>query len=129
LDSKSEQTVVDALKRAMKYCKSMIMVTHRLGVIRSLDVNRVLVLEQGEIVEEGHPEDLLRNEKSQYASLAREQGITFGGTAAAAGVTAAHLSSGDSSKQIDHYSHAPATIANTTASDPSSSSDTLDTQQ
>jgi ABC-type multidrug transport system fused ATPase/permease subunit len=78
LDSKSEQTVVDALKRAMKYCKSMIMVTHRLGVIRSLDVNRVLVLEQGEIVEEGHPEDLLRLENGHYASLAREQGITFG---------------------------------------------------
>ena len=69
---------MDALKRAMKYCKSMIMVTHRLGVIRSLDVNRVLVLEQGEIVEEGHPEDLLRLENGHYASLAREQGITFG---------------------------------------------------
>ncbi len=75
LDSESEKKVVRSLREAMKVTKCMIMVTHRLGVVRSLDVNRVIVLEKGRIVESGHPEDLLRREGSLYASLAREQGI------------------------------------------------------
>jgi ABC-type multidrug transport system fused ATPase/permease subunit len=54
----------------------MVMVTHRLGVIRSLDVNKVIVLDKGEIVEYGHPETLLQDEESIYAGLALEQGIT-----------------------------------------------------
>mmetsp|Transcript_9275 Transcript_9275/g.16865 ORF Transcript_9275/g.16865 Transcript_9275/m.16865 type:complete len:727 (+) Transcript_9275:203-2383(+) len=76
LDSESEKKVVESLQKAMEVTKSMVMVTHRLGVVRSLDVNRVIVLDRGEIVEEGHPEELLRNESSLYATLAREQGIT-----------------------------------------------------
>ena len=51
------------------------MVTHRLGAIRALDVNRVIVMDKGEIVEDGHPEELLRKENGLYAILAREQGI------------------------------------------------------
>ena len=78
LDSQSEKKVISALRKAMKVSKSMVMVTHRLGVIRSLDVNRVIVMERGKIVEQGHPEDLLRKEGGLYASLAREQGITGG---------------------------------------------------
>ena len=50
------------------------MVTHRLGVIRSLDVNKVVVLDRGEITEVGHPEDLLR-QGGIFSQLAREQGI------------------------------------------------------
>lgn len=76
LDSESEKRVVQSLQMAMKQTKSMVMVTHRLGVVRSLDVNRVIVLDKGKIVEEGHPEDLLKDESSLYASLAKEQGIT-----------------------------------------------------
>ena len=53
----------------------MVMVTHRLGVIRRLDVNRVVVMDQGKIAEEGHPEELLRKPNGLYANLAREQGI------------------------------------------------------
>ena len=52
----------------------MMMVTHRLGVVRSLGVNKVVVLERGEIVEMGHPEKLLEN-GGLYAQLAREQSI------------------------------------------------------
>ncbi|KAG7364293.1 ABC transporter [Nitzschia inconspicua] len=76
LDSESERKVVESLQKAMEQTKSMVMVTHRLGVVRSLDVNRVIVLDRGEIVEEGHPEDLLQDEGSLYAAIAREQGIT-----------------------------------------------------
>lgn len=59
----------------MEHTESMVMVTHRLGVVRALDVNRVVVLDGGEIVEEGHPEELLQKGNSLYAALAREQGI------------------------------------------------------
>jgi len=59
----------------MKQTKSMLMVTHRLGVIRSLDVNKVVVLERGKVVEIGHPEKLLRKEGGFYSQLAKEQGI------------------------------------------------------
>jgi ABC-type multidrug transport system fused ATPase/permease subunit len=74
LDSESEKTVVKALSDAMKQTKCMLMVTHRLGVIRSLDVNKVVVLDRGEIAEIGHPEDLLRR-GGIFSQLAREQGI------------------------------------------------------
>lgn len=76
LDSQSEKTVVAALRRAMKHAKCMAMVTHRLGVVSALDVNRVIVMDKGKIVETGHPDVLLQKEDSLYASLAREQGIT-----------------------------------------------------
>jgi len=65
---------VEALKSAMDRTRCMLMVTHRLGVVRSLGVNKVVVLEQGRIVETGHPEDLLQQE-GIYSQLAREQGI------------------------------------------------------
>jgi len=74
LDSESEKTVVAALGNAMKKTKSMLMVTHRLGVVRSLSVNKVVVLDRGCIAEFGHPETLLR-QNGIYAQLAREQGI------------------------------------------------------
>ncbi len=74
LDSKSEKVVVEALKSAMLRTRCMLMVTHRLGVVRSLGVNKVVVLEQGSIVEIGHPEELLKS-GGIYSQLAREQGI------------------------------------------------------
>lgn len=80
LDSASEKVVVGALKSAMNEIKSMVMVTHRLGVVRSLGVNRVIVMDKGQIVESGHPEDLLKIPNGHYASLAREQGIVAAST-------------------------------------------------
>ena len=74
MDSKSEKLVVDALNKATERTRCMLMVTHRLGVVRSLGVNKVVVLEAGEIVEMGHPEDLLRS-GGVYSQLAAEQGI------------------------------------------------------
>ena len=52
----------------------MLMVTHRFSPIRSLGVNKVIVLESGRIVEIGHPEDLLK-QNGIYSQLAQEQGI------------------------------------------------------
>ena len=76
LDSASEKKVIEALRSAMEHSKCMVMVTHRLGAVRALDVNRVIVMDKGKIVESGHPERLLANSNGLYASLAREQGIT-----------------------------------------------------
>jgi len=75
LDSKSEYTVIKALKAAMKRTRCMIMVTHRLGVIKSLDVNKVIVLRDGRIAEIGHPEELMSKEEGVFKELAAEQGI------------------------------------------------------
>jgi ABC-type multidrug transport system fused ATPase/permease subunit len=77
LDSESERTVIKALLRAMEHADCMAMVTHRLNIVSALGVNRVIVMDKGRIVEMGHPEDLIRQEKGLYASLAREQGITI----------------------------------------------------
>jgi len=74
LDSKSEKLVISALLSVMKRTRCMIMITHRLGVVRSLGVNKVVVLEQGQVVEMGHPEELLKS-GGLYSQLAREQGI------------------------------------------------------
>lgn len=76
LDSESEKKVVKALQQALANASCMVMVTHRLGVVRSLNVNRVIVMEHGKIVESGHPEDLLRKDDGMFLRLAREQGIT-----------------------------------------------------
>lgn len=75
LDSESEKKVLSALQIALDHCKCMVMVTHRLAAVRALGVNRVVVMDNGKIVETGHPEDLLRQDDGLYASLAREQGI------------------------------------------------------
>ena len=75
LDSQSEKTVIKALERALEHANCMAMVTHRLGVVSALGVNRVIVLDKGKIVETGSPEVLLRQKDGLYASLAREQGI------------------------------------------------------
>lgn len=75
LDSESERTVVEALRVAMERTRCMMMVTHRFSPIFSLGVNKVVVLENGEIVESGHPDDLLRKKEGLFALLAREQGI------------------------------------------------------
>ncbi len=42
LDSKSEKAVVGALREVMKQSRCMLMVTHRLRVIRDLNVNKVV---------------------------------------------------------------------------------------
>lgn len=75
LDSQSEKVVVEALKSAMSKTRCMLMVTHRLGVIRSLGINKVVVLDRGKIVEVGDPEELLRKADGLYSQLALEQGI------------------------------------------------------
>mmetsp|Transcript_38509 Transcript_38509/g.115532 ORF Transcript_38509/g.115532 Transcript_38509/m.115532 type:complete len:742 (-) Transcript_38509:166-2391(-) len=84
LDSKSEKVVVEALTNAMETTRCMLMVTHRLGCVRTLGVNKVVVLERGRVAEMGHPEDLLARPGGIYAALAKEQGILPSSSSSAA---------------------------------------------
>jgi ABC-type multidrug transport system fused ATPase/permease subunit len=81
LDSATEQQVIATLRDLMDRQKDLcvIMVTHRLNIIQALGVNRVLVMDQGRIVESGRPADLLADAKGIYSRLAVEQGIVGAG--------------------------------------------------
>jgi ATP-binding cassette subfamily B protein len=65
LDNETESALKRSLRKATTD-KSVIMVAHRLSTIRSAD--RILVLERGQVVEEGRHEDLLAR-GGLYASL------------------------------------------------------------
>jgi ABC-type multidrug transport system fused ATPase/permease subunit len=75
LDSESERIVIAALLRAMNHANCLVMVTHRLNVVNALGINRVIVMDKGKIIEEGHPDVLLKQSDGHYARLAREQGL------------------------------------------------------
>jgi ATP-binding cassette subfamily B protein len=66
LDSESERYIQDALDVLMKG-KTVIVIAHRLSTIRKMD--RIIVLEDGKIREEGSHDDLLKNESSLYKRL------------------------------------------------------------
>ena len=65
LDSESEGAIQQAL-RALMEGKTVIAIAHRLSTLREMD--RLLVLDQGVIVEDGSHEQLMKN-KGVYASL------------------------------------------------------------
>ncbi|MFB9993145.1 ABC transporter ATP-binding protein [Deinococcus oregonensis] len=74
VDTTSEAVIVEALERLMRRRTAMI-VTHRLSLARSVD--RVIVLEGGQIVEEGAP-DVLRRQKGRYAELEQAAQLVAG---------------------------------------------------
>lgn len=69
LDAESEILVQEGLNAAMKG-RTTIIIAHRLATVQN--VNRIVVLEHGRIVEIGSPEDL-RKQSGLYARLARLQ--------------------------------------------------------
>lgn len=69
LDSESEQAIQQALETLMEN-KTVLIIAHRLSTITSAD--RILVLDEGQIVEDGNHETLL-NEEGIYASLWKRQ--------------------------------------------------------
>ncbi|TYJ53022.1 hypothetical protein B9479_006351 [Cryptococcus floricola] len=52
---------------------TMLVIAHRLATVMSYD--RILVLDKGQIVEEGKPEDLIRDHTSRFYDLCMAQGI------------------------------------------------------
>ncbi len=69
LDSHSESLIQDALWKLMKN-KTAIVIAHRLSTVQKMD--RIIVLDQGKIVEDGPHEELLQN-NSVYAKLWKHQ--------------------------------------------------------
>ncbi|MFZ1250025.1 MAG: ABC transporter ATP-binding protein [Candidatus Microsaccharimonas sp.] len=66
LDSESEKLIQDALQKLMKG-RTSIVIAHRLSTIANLD--RILVMQDGEIIEDGSHEELLAKKDGQYAKL------------------------------------------------------------
>ncbi|AKD02002.1 ABC transporter ATP-binding protein [Pontibacter korlensis] len=70
LDSESEHLVQQAMDELMKG-RTTIVIAHRLATIRKVD--KILVIENGEIVEQGSHEELSVNPEGMYANLLRLQ--------------------------------------------------------
>ncbi|WP_342237213.1 ABC transporter ATP-binding protein [Inquilinus sp. OTU3971] len=70
VDAASEQAIQDALERLFRN-RTTLVIAHRLSTIRKAD--RILVLDQGRVVEEGRHEALLADGR-RYARLAQAQG-------------------------------------------------------
>ncbi|MBW3467691.1 ABC transporter ATP-binding protein [Arthrospiribacter ruber] len=70
LDAESEALVQEALDELMKN-RTTIIIAHRLATIRKVD--RIYVLSNGEIVEQGRHEDLAIQEDGFYANLVKLQ--------------------------------------------------------
>lgn len=73
LDSESERKVQDALENLMEG-RTTFVIAHRLGTIRSAD--RILVLEQGRIIESGTHDELLQASGSYANMWALQVGAT-----------------------------------------------------
>ena len=58
LDSESENYIQKAMKKLMKN-KTVIAIAHRLSTLKEMD--RIIVLEKGKIIEQGKIEDLLKS--------------------------------------------------------------------
>ena len=69
LDSESEKYIQSSLKNLMKN-KTVVAIAHRLSTLREMD--RIIVLEDGKIIEQGTHQGLLRK-KGRYAHLFKMQ--------------------------------------------------------
>jgi len=74
LDSESEKLIQDALQKLMKD-RTSIVIAHRLSTIAKLD--RIIVMHDGKIIEDGSHDELLRQKGGQYAKLWNHQSGGF----------------------------------------------------
>ena len=74
LDSESEHAIQAALEETMEG-KTVIAIAHRLSTLRQMD--RILVLDQGRIIEDGTHDELLSRLEVHYAKLWRMQSGDF----------------------------------------------------
>ena len=70
LDAESEDLVQKALNNLMKG-RTVLIIAHRLSTVK--DTDRVIVLNKGVIVEEGHHDELIKNQDGIYFNLVQKQ--------------------------------------------------------
>jgi ATP-binding cassette subfamily B protein len=70
LDAESEDLVQKALNNLMKG-RTVLIIAHRLSTVKNTD--RIIVLDQGKIVEEGHYDQLIKNQDGIYFNLVQKQ--------------------------------------------------------
>src|ERR1700729_271657 len=80
LDSESEALIQEAMERLMKG-RTSIVIAHRLSTVRGLD--RILVFDRGEIVEQGTHAALANRTSGVYRGLFERQATEFGRLSAA----------------------------------------------
>jgi len=73
LDSESEKLVQEALVKLM-HCRTSVVIAHRLSTVRNAD--KIIVLDDGRIAEEGTHSELLSNEHGLYKTLTELQFAT-----------------------------------------------------
>jgi ATP-binding cassette subfamily B protein len=78
LDSESEEAIRDAVARLMRG-RTVIAIAHRLSTVRNFD--RVIVLQNGRVLEDGSPDHLLRR-NGPYSQLVRREMIRLASSAA-----------------------------------------------
>ncbi len=66
LDSESEQVIQESLEHLMQN-RTVIAIAHRLSTLKKMD--RIVVIEDGEIVEDGTPDELLQKENGFFKNL------------------------------------------------------------
>lgn len=66
LDSESEAAIQQALQNIMQY-KTVIAIAHRLSTLKNMD--RIIVLDNGKIIEDGTPHKLLKNKSGLFCRL------------------------------------------------------------
>ena len=71
LDSETERKIMEGLLGEFGKSRTMIIVAHRLSTLAN--TNRVVVFEEGTIVEEGTYHDLLANDESILSKLSKTQ--------------------------------------------------------
>lgn len=74
LDSLTEKHIQEALDEAMQG-KTVIVIAHRLSTLKSM--NRILVFENGCIVEDGSPKELLKNTDGKFSMFWKMQSEGF----------------------------------------------------
>ena len=71
VDLESDQTLQTAIRTAFKDC-TMLTIAHRLNTI--MDSDRVLVLENGKVKENGEPDELLQRNDGMFTSFVEQTG-------------------------------------------------------
>ena len=73
VDLETDDLVQATIRKEFLDC-TVLTIAHRLNTI--MDSNRVMVLDQGQILEFDTPENLMKNKDSQFYSMAKNAGLT-----------------------------------------------------